>query len=76
MHQDPQTVNLAVEICICLHNLMHITYPGEMAGMVDRDGPDMHVILGAWRDNDVLQDLAQARRGLLQQEKKGSNVST
>ena len=65
MRQGPAAVNSIVIACICLHNLMRINYPGEVATMVDRDGPDMNVIPGAWRDNEVLQDLHQARRGAL-----------
>ena len=65
MCQLPEAVNSIVIACISLHNLMCINYPGEVAGMVDRDGPDMNVIPGAWRDNEVLQDLHQARRGAL-----------
>ena len=44
---------------------MRIHHPGEVNNLVDREDGNMNVVPGAWRDNLVMQDLHQARRGAL-----------
>ena len=65
MRQYPDVVNEVVVTCIILHNLMRIHHPGEGNQLVDNDDADMNVVPGAWRDQHVMEDLQQARRGAL-----------
>ena len=65
LRQDPETVNAIIVACVCLHNIMRIRYPGEQNRLVDREDPGMNVTPGDWRDQGVLRDLSQARRGAL-----------
>ncbi len=51
MPQRPQTSQVIVLACICLHNLMRTRYPGEQNAVMDRQDADHNVIPGEWRQD-------------------------
>lgn len=63
MQQKPETVSIIVCACLCLHNLMRVRYPGLQNADLDRELNDHNVIPGAWRGNDVLQDVQFSQGG-------------
>ncbi len=42
---------------------MRIRYPGVQNNLVDREGPDMQLIPGAWRDEGVMRDIDNVQGG-------------
>ncbi len=55
--QQSNTVNSIVLACVCLHNLMHMCYPGLQNALLDQEGEQYQVILGSWRNGANLQDV-------------------
>ena len=62
LKQSPDNVELIILSCVCLHNLMRITYPGDQNILLDHENEDHEIIPGAWRDEANLEDL-QVQRG-------------
>ncbi|KAK3082861.1 hypothetical protein FSP39_007396 [Pinctada imbricata] len=57
MQQDPETIRLIVQTCVCLHNLMQIRYPGLQNAVLDQEDDNHQVINGAWRNGLNMQDV-------------------
>ncbi|KAK3084692.1 hypothetical protein FSP39_017590 [Pinctada imbricata] len=57
MQQDPETIRLIVQTCVCLHNLMRIRYPGLQNAVLDQEDDNHQVINGAWRNDLNMQDV-------------------
>ena len=57
MLQKPETVGVITSSCICLHNLMHIRYPGLQNALLDREDDNHQFVPGAWRDECVFEDV-------------------
>ena len=61
MLQVPETAQVIVEACICLHNMMRLRYPGLQNAILDQEDEDHNIIPGAWRDGVELLELQRAR---------------
>ena len=61
MLQVPETAQVIVEACICLHNMMRLRYPGLQNAILDQEDEDHNIIPGAWRDGAELLELQIAR---------------
>jgi hypothetical protein len=61
IYMEPEVVTDLVMACVCLHNLLRIRYPAGHQGIVDQEGEDHQVIPGAWKDEDVLQEVEAVR---------------
>ncbi|KAK3098526.1 hypothetical protein FSP39_020316 [Pinctada imbricata] len=57
MQQDPETVQLIVQTCVCLHTLMRIRYPGLKNAVLDQEDDNHQVINGARRNGLNMQDV-------------------
>lgn len=55
---DPVVAKTIVMACITLHNLMRIRYPGLQNQVLDCEGEEHQLIPGAWRNQGVLDDVA------------------
>ena len=58
---EPDTVQMLVLACVCLHNIMRLRYPGLQNALLDREADDHQVVPGAWRDDGVLQEVRNVR---------------
>ena len=61
MLQFPETAQVIVEACICLHNMMRLRYPGLQNAILDQEDEDHNIIPGAWRDGVELLELQRVR---------------
>ncbi len=50
LRQEPDTVHDIVLMCICLHNLMRIRYPGLQNALMDQGDNNHNVIPGGLRE--------------------------
>ena len=63
MRQQPETVQMVVTACVCLHNLLRMRNPGPVNDQ-DQDDEDHNVIPGTWRENtNLVGDHTWARGG-------------
>jgi len=66
LQQEPETCQVIVKACLCLHNLMRMQYAGLQNLDLDREDAQGNVIPGAWRQNPVLEEM----------ERQGGNRAT
>jgi hypothetical protein len=59
--QKPDTVHLIVEACVCLHNLMRMSYPTLQNAALDQEDANYNIIPGAWRAGANMQEVDQMR---------------
>lgn len=57
MQQGPEVVRLITEVCVVLHNLMRIRYPGQQNVLLDAEDPDHNLVPGAWRNDANMHDV-------------------
>ena len=71
MQQEPHGAKIIVMAAICLHNLMQLRYSGLQNSDLDREDDAGNNILGAWRNDRVLQDMDRVgRRNVANREGK------
>ena len=58
MQQRTETVQLIVNTCMVLHNMMRTRYPGHHQTLVDQEDANGNLIPGDWRRN---ANMEQAR---------------
>jgi hypothetical protein len=61
--QVPETCELVVLACVCLHNLMRRRYPAQQVAVLDHYGPNQQHIPGEWRRGVQLDNLDHYGRG-------------
>ena len=61
MMQDPDTVRLIVETCVCLHNLMRMRYPGLQNSQLDSEDDEHNIIPGSWRETVDMHEMEGVR---------------
>jgi hypothetical protein len=57
LQQQPETCQLIVKACLCMHNLMRVRYASLQNLDLDREDEMGNVIPGAWRHNQVLLEM-------------------
>ena len=57
MQQEPKVVQVVVQCCVILHNMMRTRYPGEQQGLLDREDADHNLIRGEWRRNANMHEV-------------------
>ena len=63
MKQSPDTVRLLIEAGVCLHNLIRSRYQTLDAGMLDQEDLDHNILPGAWRTDEITEELNTPLRG-------------
>lgn len=63
LQQDPETVVIVIQACVCLHNLMRELYPALQNVMLDIEDQDHNLIPGVWRKHKVLEKCQVIRGG-------------
>lgn len=61
LQQTTDTVKSIVLATVCLHNLMRSRYPGIQNALLDREGDNHQVVPGAWRDEQVFEEVNNVR---------------
>ena len=57
MQQKPETAQIIVEACVCLHNFMRIRNPAIQNIQLDAEDGEHNLIPGSWRQDVNLPDL-------------------
>ena len=62
LEQGPDVVRLKVETGVILHNLLRIRFPAIANAEVDREDEDHNIIPGAWRGDQLVEEVPQPNR--------------
>ena len=65
MQQNQWRAKIIVMAALCLHNLMRIRYPALQNQDMDHIDDKGYKVPGAWCNDAVLQDVADAGRGYM-----------
>lgn len=63
IQQKPSTAQTITEVCVCLHNFIHLRNPAIQNAHLDTEDADHNLIPGSWRQDANLPDLQVAQRG-------------
>jgi hypothetical protein len=57
LRQQPKTVESIVLACVCLHNMLRTTCPGDDTQLADQEDDQHNMIPGIWREGAALDDM-------------------